>query len=336
MIQDDQITVVVQGDVRPNTAAVLHQIRTTAPGAHIVFSSFDSLVTSAQRGALDGLVDEWVSSTDPGALHATVRSPTAPHNNINRMLLSTTAGLAQVCTPYALKLRSDAEVDVRAIANLWWRESQGESAQQRLLFPSLYTRHPDGINGYLFHVSDWLAFGTTAQLRDYWNAPAFGEEDAAWFGTHAHRAGSTATARRFLARLTQEQWIACDYARRQGYQVPAFVNQRSRTLLNSYRAFLARECVIADSQQIGLIVPGHVRAIRSTFQRLDCTSHRDWRLQVNAFANARTTPIEPLRFLARSGRHAIARGILIRKWFKTKLAERAPASKTSQIMNTTC
>ena len=335
MIRDDQITVVVQGDVRPNTAAVLHQIRTTVPGAHIVFSSFDSLVMSAQRAALNGLVDEWVLSTDPGALRATVRSPTAPHNNINRMLLSTTVGLARVCTHYALKLRSDAQVDVRAIADLWWRESQSPNAQ-RLLFPSLYTRHPGGINGYLFHVSDWLAFGTTAQLRDYWSAPAFGEEDAAWFDTHAHRAGSTATARRFLARLTQEQWIACDYAHRHGYQVPTYVNQRSRTLVNSYRVFLARECVIADSQQIGLLVPGHVRALCSTFQRLDCTSHRDWRREVNALSNTHKTSIEPLRFLARSGQHAIARGILIHKWFKTKLAERASANKEIQTVKTIC
>ncbi len=336
MIRDDQITVVVQGDMRLNTVGVLRQIRATAPGAHIVFSSFDGLVTATQHEALEELVDEWVWSTDPGSLPATVCSPTAPRNNINRLLRSTSAGLERVRTPYALKLRSDAQVDVRAIADLWWRESQADAAHERLLFPSLYTRHPSGINGYLFHVSDWLAFGTIGQVRDYWCTPAFGEEDAVWFETRAHRVGSTATARRFRARLTQEQWIACDYARRRGYQVPEFVNQRSAALLASYRAFLVRECVIADSQQIGLVVPGHARAGRSAFQRLDCTSHWDWRQHVNALADARTPPLEPLRLLARSGRHAIARGILIRKWFKSMLAGHASASKNVQGVKTTC
>jgi hypothetical protein len=322
MIRDEQITVVVQGDVRPGTPAVLQKIRATAPGARIVFSSFPNLVTDFQRDALAGLVDEWVWSSDPGALPATVRSPSAPRNNINRQLRSTAAGLERVRTPYALKLRSDAQVDVRAIAGLWWREAGVVGARRRMLFASRYTRHPCGINGYLFHVSDWIGFGTIEQLRDYWSTPDFSQEDAAWFETRPHRPGSTATSRRFRARMAQEQWIACNYARRHGYEVPDFLNQRSPSLVASYRTFLARECVIADARQIDLLVPAHAWAERSLFQRLDCASHEDWRRHATALAGGRM-PVEPLRWLARSVRHAIARGVLIRKWIKARRSESA-------------
>jgi WavE lipopolysaccharide synthesis len=336
MIALNDISVVLQGNFRANTLEVLRGIRETAPGAHIVFSTFENAVSVEQRQLLHNLVDEWVWSEDPGAMPATVWSTTAPCNNINRMLQTTTAGLARVRTPYALKLRSDAQVDVRAIAELWWQQSRGDADQRRVLFPSLYTRHPHGINGYLFHVSDWLGFGTTERLREYWRAPVFGDEEARWFETHAHRRFSTATARRFRARLTQEQWIACDYARRQGYQVPQFVNDRSRTLLASYRKFLARECVIVDSAQIGLLVPGHRHAQRSAFQSLDCTSHKAWRQLLAPAGEVRPAPIEPLRLLARSSRHAIARGILIRKWFKSKLNRQCPPSPEIQEFKSLC
>jgi WavE lipopolysaccharide synthesis len=337
MIRDDQITVVVQGDVRFGTSLVLQKIRASVPGARIIFSTFAGLVTPSQREALESLVDQWVWSTDPGPMPPTVRSPTAPPNNINRQLRSTSAGLAHVRSPYVLKLRSDAQVNVRSIADLWWRESQAVGARRRMLFPSLYTRHPCGINGYLFHVSDWLCFGVAEQVRDYWSAPAFSEEDATWFDNHAHVAGSTATARRFRARLTQEQWIACSYARRRGYQVPEFLDQRHSALLDSYRAFLARECVIADSRQIDLLVPTHAWAERAAFQRLDCTSHRDWRRQVAAVAGAGNQPLEPMRWLARSGRHMISRGILVNKWIKHRLARHSSsASKKLQRVEREC
>src|SRR5205085_7688012 len=108
---------------------------------------------------------------DPGPLPPTVNSATAGSNNVNRQLVSTQAGLAALRTPYALKLRSDARLGARAIVDLWDDVRAQDPRPSRLAAAACYTRHPHGPNGYLFHVSDWVAFGETATLRAYWSAP---------------------------------------------------------------------------------------------------------------------------------------------------------------------
>jgi len=319
MIRSVDISVVVQGDFRPNTMQVLECVRATAPNAQVIFSSVSGGITAQQRSDANHLVSEWVITPDPGALPPTVVSPTAPLNNLNRMLVSTQGGLCSADRTYTLKVRSDAEIDVAKTTEIWDAGRMRCSAEP-LLFASRYTRHPDGINGYLFHLSDWITFGRTEQVMSYWSAPQMSHADATWFLKEPHAIGTTATAKRFRARMSQEQWLATRYAGKRGYRVPTQLTGRSEGLVDSYRAFLAKECVIADHDQIGLKVPGHLWADASLFQRLDCLSHEDWTQIRDGYLLGTPERIEPIRAAARAARHAIAAGVLLRKWITKPIA----------------
>ncbi len=317
MIREELITILVQGDVRDNTKGLLLSFRQQVPQAKLIFSTFANQVAAADREGIVRLVDCFCLADDPGPMPATVNSPTAPPNNINRMLLSTQRGLSRVTTPYVLKLRSDAECDVLAIVK-GWTDALGVTAPEnsdRLAFASHYTRHPHGINGYTFHVSDWMTFGRTATVSDFWSAPRFTEEGAIWFDKQPLPLDVTATSRRFRAVFSQEQWLCVHYAKRKGYVTPSMVHDRAPDVVMSYQRFLSAECVILDVGAIRMHVPKQAWAQRSRFQELDCVSHQDWRVMSGQ------SPADPRRdrrrALARRYRHQIARVVLLKKWFNT-------------------
>lgn len=318
MIAPIDISIVVQGNVRPNTHRVLAAARHLFPGAQIVLSTFrteaDDHVTR-----LYPLFDALVVSEDPGAQPSTVRSPTAGPNNLNRQLVTTQAGLAAATRLYALKLRSDSEIGSRELVDLWEGQSRRDGHEERLLFPSLYTRHPNGINGYPFHVSDWLTFGSTDQVRAYWEAPLMPLEVATWFEHRKHGCEATATAERFRALMTQEQWICTAYAGKRGFDVPVHLHDDEPEVVRSYSRFLATHCLIADVERIGLTVPGHAHAVDSRFQRIDCVSHADW-VRIHEGVHGGRPTSELGRQLARWARRPILRGLLVRKWIASRIA----------------
>jgi hypothetical protein len=321
MIDDREIGITIQGDVRPETADVAADVRRLFPRAQIVFSTFQTPALDPALGTLRELADAVIVNDDPGALPPTVISPTAPANNINRQLVSTSAGLAALNRRYALKLRSDARLlSANIVVAAWAQSVEAGGDDSRLAACSLYTRHPRGLNGYLFHVSDWMTFGALAQVRRYWGAPQMPLSCATWFEHNPHHRTATATARRFRARFTQEQWLCIHYAAKLGYQVPEALDHRTPRLIADYERFLAERWIVLDTSQAGLYVPAHRRAETSLFQRLDCVSHADWCEFVRANDENRPAHTGRLRWAARLARRPIGRALLARKWLKTKLA----------------
>lgn len=268
-----QLSIVVQGDLSAVTKQALSAYRSRAPEAQLILSTYEHRAEIAYQLQADGMADDVVLSPDPGPLPPTVKSQTAGDNNLNRMLVTTTAGLRTANRAFALKVRSDALVDpLRAMAR--WA---AEGDDRRLLFASRYTRHPFGINGYLFHVSDWISFGRAERSRRYWQAPLMDLSDATHFEHTPMRGEGTATARRFRARLSQEQWICAHYAASLGYSVPNRLAQRDSHLVQQYIRFLATECIVCDRETLGLDLAKHRRSFNSLFQHIDCLSEQDWR-----------------------------------------------------------
>lgn len=65
LIDAPDITVVMQGNIRPSIGRAIHSVRQVLPGARLILSTFD--LEAPQRYA--GFVDEVVLSKDPGACH---------------------------------------------------------------------------------------------------------------------------------------------------------------------------------------------------------------------------------------------------------------------------
>jgi hypothetical protein len=332
MIEPHDITVVVQGDVRADTELSLSSVRAVLPGATLVVSTFHA----EALGDLASLADQVVLSHDPGPQVHYTRSRFATQNNLNRQIVSTRAGLAAVRTPYALKLRSDAILSSNAFVRTFAAVRAAASAP-RILACSHFTRHPDGISGYLFHVSDWFMFAETARLRAFWDVAPMSDDDASWFDAHPHAPGSTAAARRFRARYAPEQHLTIAYARRLGYAVPAYLNERTPHLVSEYRRFIATEVIIDTPDALGFELPKYRHVAASLYQAIDCVSPTDWLGHFRSAPESGLLPCLPsgdasrlrdrivafgLRRLAHTFRHALIALVLGRQRLVQWLAAR--------------
>lgn len=270
-IPNSQVTVVLQGDLRPGTRLAIDSVREALPGARLVLSTF----AGATTGEVAGLVDAVIASRDPGALPPATFVAAGPANNINRQIVSTRAGLSAVQTPYALKMRTDCLLRCRSFIDLYEGIGRLDQAGNRIVASSFFTRHPRGIAAYQFHLSDWFLFAKTTTLQTYWSRPLVSLEEATWFEHSPHRWGSTAIARRFRARYTQEQFLATAYARTRGYLVPDFLDDR-QFAATEYERFLAHECIVASPEELGFELPKYARQSQTLYQSFDCVIHSDW------------------------------------------------------------
>jgi hypothetical protein len=271
-VTDAEVTVVFQGPVVPGPEGTAHQIsrtRRVLPSARFVLSTWEG------SDCRDIDVDWIVLSEDPGGLPGIKRRDSRELNNVNRQLRSTSRGLALVDTPYAIKIRSDCGLEQAGILREFDRWC-AVSRTDRILACSMFTVDPMMFEQMAYHVSDWVQFGATGALQAYWSGPFMDEKDATHYERVPYAAHSTYMDRRFRCRLAVEQYVACQYAERLGYEVPRFHNDVRPGILAGHRRFLAERTAIVDPWDIGLHFPKYAWAYRSAFQRLNCVLFEDW------------------------------------------------------------
>lgn len=180
MTQGENISVVVQGPVhgRPTdppeqrrTLAVLASVRRQLPKAEIILSTW-------RASDPTGLpFDQLILNDDPGAVP--LNDTTFKHisNNLNRQLVSTSAGLAAASREYAIKLRTDCvllrPVDFSVLQNRR-RDPAWSILEKPVGTLTTITRHPLR-RPVLFHLSDIFHFGLLGDLRKIWRIPLVAE-----------------------------------------------------------------------------------------------------------------------------------------------------------------
>jgi len=282
-IADNQITIVFQGPWNDRLRENVARARECFPGASIVVGSSDVRMHEAfpvTEGVILAIVP------DPGPLPPYVHAKHAPLNNVNRLIVSSQAGLALVATPYAVKIRTDCTLDSRAFVDLYERVTTSGAASEPLLTSSIYTLHPDGIEGFPFHVSDWFFFGPSDVLRKYFDVPLMTEQDAVWYDNLPHDRNSHYFARRYRSRFSPEQYVAVQNARKDGYVAPHFLDDARPEVVESYRSYLASRFIVCDVSQFGLVFDKYRRVPLSHYQFFNCVWGSDWRSMVELARSA--------------------------------------------------
>ncbi len=331
MIEASDITVVMQGDIRPDIGRAIRSVRRVLPGVRLILSTFDNELSQNYSE----FVDEVVLSRDPGAMPPSVKANNASPNNTNRQLISSQAGLARVATPYVLKMRTDCVLNDKGFLRLFERYSQIEPKCHRLVVSSFYTRHPHGLACYLFHVSDWFFFGVTDRVRQFFSAPLVSYEDATWFDHRVHLKSSSYAAGRFRARFTPEQHLTVHFARSLGYRTPEFLNDFTPDLSSEYQLFLANEVIVAYPSELGFSIGKYPDIERSLYQRIDCVGYADWKalpalrknilsLKSSDTRNRRPQSLRATRFIANKIRHTIIKFALDVRGVKSILKKTKP------------
>ena len=176
-IDSSQISVLVQGPINGSnrysspqgvTHDCLKAIRQHLPQAEIVLSTW--------KGAnVEGLVyDKVLLNDDPGAVRFCSSSMT---NSNNRIIVSTKNGLEACSNKYCLKLRSDAVLQSSNFLDYFDRFP--ERSEQFPLFERKVIACSNNSVRYFsigkkfmftpFHISDWVYFGLTSDLKLLYN-----------------------------------------------------------------------------------------------------------------------------------------------------------------------
>ncbi|MDT6992282.1 WavE lipopolysaccharide synthesis family protein [Burkholderia cenocepacia] len=276
-IADNQITIVFQGPWNDRLHENVALARECFPGAPIVIGSSDVRMHEAFPVTEDVIL---AIVPDPGPLPPYVRGEHAPPNNVNRLIVSSQAGLALVTSPYAIKIRTDCTLDSRAFVDLYERIATSGAASELLLTSSMYTLHPDGIEGFPFHVSDWFFFGPSDVLRKYFDVPLMTKQDAVWYDNVPHDRGSHYFARRYRSRFSPEQYLAVQNALKDSYVAPRFLDDSRPEVVESYRRYLANRFIVCDVSRFGLVFDKYRRVPSSHYQYFNCVWGSDWRFMV--------------------------------------------------------
>jgi hypothetical protein len=190
------VAVVVQGAVSATTAALLADLRRHLLGTRLILSTWEG----TNVDAFD--VDDVVLSRDPGAQRCDMfAGGRGPDINCNRMIRSTSAGLAVADRRHVVKLRTDCTIEhagvLLCLGELPPAVGEWRLFERTIGVSSLYTRHPAKSPLGLFHPADTVQFGLLDDLRILWDVPFMSDEDAAWFSADRPGAALADTSPRF-------------------------------------------------------------------------------------------------------------------------------------------
>ena len=268
----DYISVVVQGPVQNTpdrshheegvTKRCLLSIRDHLPGARIILSTWDKQDLSNLE------YDELVISDDPGQ-----NSDGFCPKNYYRQITSTKAGLAQVTTPYAVKLRSDNFLISNAFTALQQKFSSFQAVdklfdEKVVINANLFRKSSHG-RAVIMSPSDFFYYGRTDDLNKIWQQPAFLEQEFA-----AELLEKTQRSKGKHP-LEAEQAYCQIWLRRLTEQAPLMSHRFDfkPVDLDFWQRFLASNIIIAEPKVIGL---GLRKVSQRKFKRVNEFSHIDW------------------------------------------------------------
>ena len=274
-MESDQLAVIVQGPCVPATLATLAGVRLYLPGARIVLSTWEGADTSVL--GLDPSVDDIVLSADPGSFSCTSdQDVPGPPININRMIVSTLAGLRRAERPWTIKIRTDAVVEHAGVLRLM-KELPAATGEWALFtrlvgVSSVYTRNPFKTPAGSFHPADTVQFGRTDDLLLLWDVPPMPESDAMYFSDPSTRPAWCVTSQRYFS----EQWVFLN-ALRTRYEID-FEHRAVFTadLMQVSNRALAQNFFVAEPWQIGIRVPHLDRQLRWGEDPICVMTHPIW------------------------------------------------------------
>lgn len=268
-IPDRDVSVIVQGPLFRGRDEGIHRCLTSL---HAILPDAEIIISSWIGEDASGLeADHVVLSTDPGCFW---ESPTRPYN-LNRLLVSTTAGLRRASRKYCLKIRSDMAMTHRRFLCIGTHRQQSHFSRP-VTIPNLYVRDPERFP-LLFHVADTAQFGLTSDLLAYWQGDPFLRSDVLSEGNG--RAWFSSTNRLFPEQALTTRWLRRNGAD-PGIRHTSAISQR---LLREWSTVLTQNFCVCDWKSSGLVFPARLASDPTTINTL-LSSDRFARLDVQQFS----------------------------------------------------
>lgn len=290
------LSIIIQGKCSEiNKANALRRIQILLPEAEVIISTWKNY------SDLHYETDTVIQLDDPGGVVADDVSNVS--NNINRQIISTRAGLEKATRPYCLKIRTDIlleNVDFLKEFGRYDEIAPPLHVKNRILICNYYTRNPR-VYPLPFHPSDWVLFGRTEDLKQYFSAPCESTEEIRWFITHPRE--QTGFYTNLLSRYVPEQYLCLNFLRQfEPVHCDCFYDATEENIRQTER-MLAGDFVVLDYQkQFGIRFTKY-RPNRY-LEKSSLVSHRYWKQLFQEYC-LHKTELRPFRlflcFLARIG-----------------------------------
>ena len=248
------ISVVLQGPVYPQTGQHIEEIRAILPGAEIVVSTWEGEETD-NLGA-----DRVVLSPDPGSSGIIREFPFRQIHNVNRIIVSSAAGVKAATREYCLKMRSDMTLVSDNFLTYYNRYAHflGQKAfvSRRVMVEGLHSTER-----LCFDISDWYAFGLRQDILRWFNVDLYPYENMPYFNTEEHK-NEKPFMGSFVCQYIPEQYIIYRIIKK--YSAPrvssrlSFAHVYDNTPQNAeiFRQFLAENILPLENTESGIVLSG--------------------------------------------------------------------------------
>ena len=218
-ISSKDISVVIQGPVKEKyLIRCLKSVRRHLPNSEIIISAWNEDLS--QYDAEIKINNNPIPPSQCSKVDGTLG------NNLNRQLVSTLSGLKKSTRKYSLKMRGDVVLSgdkflryYTVFPNL--RNEKFVFTRQKILTTNMFSRSPEK-SRLLFHISDIVLFGLTADLIDYFDIPLQSNFDAEYFLSHKKESEKNIL---WSSRLLPEQYIMTEWLKKMN---KSFVNSERK------------------------------------------------------------------------------------------------------------
>lgn len=278
MINSSNISIIIQGHISEQyTPKCLASIRHLLPQAEIIVSTTDEICE------VDLDCDIFVQSPDPGA--ELIDRKNKVYNNINRQIVSTKAGLARATRPFSLKFRTDIALD-----GIEWLDYFGKYDEicpatffkNRVLICDYYTRNPR-IVPVPFHPSDWIMFGLTEDLKQYYDLELQDKDEILWFDRFPK---TNSIFSHMRSRYTPEQYLCIQYLKRfKNLEIQNYYDASKQNIEETERFFAENMVILDYGKQLEITFQKyHPNRYKEAYSLLH---HKDWITLFNHYCKKR-------------------------------------------------
>jgi len=192
-VQEKDITILVRGKIEDNTKKVLKSIRNIFPYSQIVLSTwkgseitnldYDILIENEDPGAKIFNAPEFADIDKNGFAMfekdgKTYHNKVKP-NNVNRIIKTIQSGLEKVRTKYILSIRTDTILKDKKFLEYWDKfpcyNGKYKIFKHRIINNSTFAQFAhvmkNGMQLLPFHMSDWIHFGLTEDVKLLYSCP---------------------------------------------------------------------------------------------------------------------------------------------------------------------
>ena len=246
---NEQISIVLTGRVDKNyTRRCLMSIQHSFLNPRVILSGWETDEKIILELAKDFDVLEYILTPDPGS---PLRNPkTSRLHNVNRIIVSSQNGIRDIKTKYVLRCRADLNFKNANFIELLEKFAAQTCDTNKILVSNITT--VDARNGYkmLYHVNDWIHFGETKVIIDFFDIPLMPDEFCDWYSRHPkpedkHDAGN-------LSKFMAEDWLTCNYILKKEQIKHEFYWDFDENELDKWEKLLPKYFVVLPNNILGI------------------------------------------------------------------------------------